>query len=296
MKSQWDCVLQNLGEWQGSFAHFSPQGVLQEDIPSLISLTGMDDNRAIHLVLKRFYLAPGSAERIPKEMVVDFSAPGKGALFFETGVFSDGTVYFSPQGSFGAESCLVDQNRRLRLVMLFDASRFSKLTLIREQRVGTDAPELPLLRLEDLLGEWQGQKTTRYFAKEEVEHQSTHSQLEWRGKELIQHSEPEAAGGAPCRYLEATPGEYLGAIAKSSTLEFEKAGQVYQTLLLPDGASVTCPMHIAEGKPFFLEIGWLRPFIGISENSPVSRQRLIRQYNERGEWVSLTWVTEQKIA
>lgn len=296
MKSQWDCVLQNLGEWQGSFAHFSPQGALQEDIPSLISLTEIADNRAIRLVLKRFYPTPGSAERVPKEMVVDFSAPGKGALFFETGAFSEGTVYFSPQGSFGAESCLVDQNRRLRLVMLFDASRFSKLTLIREQRVATDAPELPLLRLEDLLGEWQGQKTTRYFAKEEVEHQSVHSQLEWRGKELIHQCDEETAGVTTYRYFKATPSECLGAIAKSSTFEFEKAGQVYKTLLLPDGASVTCPMHIAEGKPFFLEIGWLRPHIGISKNSPISRQRLIRQYNERGEWLSLTWVSEQKIA
>ncbi|NJM69861.1 MAG: DUF3598 family protein [Scytonema sp. RU_4_4] len=31
MKSQWDCVLQNLGEWQGSFTHVSPQGELVED-------------------------------------------------------------------------------------------------------------------------------------------------------------------------------------------------------------------------------------------------------------------------
>jgi len=94
MKSQWDCVLQNLGEWQGSFTHFSPQGVLQEDIPSLISLQGIDDNRAIHLVLKRFCLTPDSTERVPKEMVVDFSALGRGALFFETGAFSEGEFTF----------------------------------------------------------------------------------------------------------------------------------------------------------------------------------------------------------
>jgi Domain of unknown function (DUF3598) len=103
--------------------------------------------------------------------------------------------------------------------------------------------------------------------------------------------------GAPdCRYLEATPCEDLGARAQSSAFEFEQEGQVYQTLLLPDRASATCPLQIAEGKPFFLEVGWLRPLADVSTNSPISRQRLIRRYNESGEWVSLTWVTEQKIA
>jgi len=294
MKSQWDCVLQNLGEWRGSFTYFSPQGVLQEDIPSLIFLEGIDDNRLIHLVLKRFYQAPDSAERVPKEMVVDFSAPGAGALFFETGAFSDGAVYFSPQGTFGAESCLIDQNRRLRLVMLFNASRFSKLTLIREQRVGTDAPEQPTLGLEDLLGEWRGQRVTRYFAKEDLEHQSANFRLIRQGEALIQ-SDERTVRAIPCGSIEATPCGYLEEHTQGSAFEFEREGQVYQTLLLPDGASITCPMQIAEGKPFFLEIGWLRPLTATSRNSSTSRQRLIRRYNEKGEWVSLTWVTEQKI-
>jgi len=61
---------------------------------SLISLAGVDDNRAIRLVLKRFCLTPDSTERVPKEMVVDFSALGRGALFFETGAFSEGEFTF----------------------------------------------------------------------------------------------------------------------------------------------------------------------------------------------------------
>jgi hypothetical protein len=246
MKSQWDCVLQNLGEWQGSFSHFSPQGVLQEDIPSLISLTGVDENRSIHLVLKRFYKAPDSEERVPKEMVVDFSAPGAGALFFESGAFSEGSIYYSPQGSFGAESCFVDGDRRLRLVMMYAASWVSKLTLIREQRVGTDAPENAALQLEDLAGEWTGESVTRYFGRADEERTVEH-----RG--LIR--EPE--------------------------------GQVYQTVPLPDGAWVTCPAQIVGGQPFFLEVGWLQ--------AARLRQRLVRQYNSKGEWVGVTWVTEQRI-
>ncbi|NJR38868.1 MAG: DUF3598 family protein [Leptolyngbyaceae cyanobacterium CSU_1_4] len=258
MKSQWDCVLQNLGKWQGSFAHFSPQGILQEDIPSVISLEGVDNNRSIHLVLRRYYLTPEST-RVPQEMVVDFSAPGRGALFFETGAFSEGGIYCFSQGTFGAESCLVDQNRRLRLVLLFDASRFSKLTLIREQRVGTDAPEQPLLQLEDLLGEWQGQTVTRYFATEKVDRQSSFFRLARQEAGLNQQLD-ETGRSTLCHEG--------GRRAPGSAFEFEWEGQVYQTLLLPDGASATCPLQITQGNPFFLEIGWLRPSVSLSKNFP----------------------------
>jgi hypothetical protein len=256
-KSQWDCVLQNLGEWRGSFSHFSPQGVLQEDIPSLISLKGMDGNRSIHLVLTRFYKAPDSEERVPKEMVVDFSAPGAGALFFESGAFSEGSLYYSPQGAFGAESCFVDGDRRLRVVMMYGGGCFSKLTLIREQRVGTDAPENGALQLEDLLGEWSGEGVTRYFGKEDVE-----------------------------RTVRQT---------RREELTMEQEGQIYQTVLLPDGAWVNCPERIKGGQPFFMEAGWLRAASQIPQGSALTRQRLVRQYNEKGEWISLTWVTEQRI-
>ena len=60
-----------------------------------------------------------------------------------------------------------------------------------------------------------------------------------------------------------------------------------QVLLLSDGASATCPSLISPRKPFFLEVGWLT-----SENN---RQRLIRNYNDRGEWLSSTLVKEVRI-
>jgi Domain of unknown function (DUF3598) len=262
IKSQWDCVLQNLGEWQGSFSLFSPQGVLLEDIPSLISLSGVDENRSIHLVLKRFYLEPESGERVPKEIVVDFSAPGAGALFFESGAFSDGSVYYAPQGSFGSEFCFVDGDpygiceaaRRLRLVMLFSGGCFSRLTLIREQRVGTDAPENETLKREDLLGAWRGESVTRYVGRAKVD---------------------QAEGQQP------------------GISSADREG--YQMVLLPDGGWVGCPEKVVEGQPFFLEAGWLHAASQMQLGSPRSRQRLVRQYNERGEWVSVTWITEQKI-
>ncbi|MGH2415734.1 MAG: DUF3598 family protein, partial [Microcystaceae cyanobacterium] len=44
MSAQWQYLLKNLGEWQGSFTRFSPQGLLIEDTPTVVSLEGRDNN------------------------------------------------------------------------------------------------------------------------------------------------------------------------------------------------------------------------------------------------------------
>ncbi|MCY7335843.1 MAG: DUF3598 family protein, partial [Chamaesiphon sp.] len=43
MKSQWECVLENLGEWVGSFTAVTAEGEPIEDIPSMIRLEGIRD-------------------------------------------------------------------------------------------------------------------------------------------------------------------------------------------------------------------------------------------------------------
>lgn len=153
MKSQWDCVLQNLGEWHGSFTRVSPQGELMEDVKSVISLEGVNDNQVIHLVLRRYYPTPGSDELKPQDLVLDFSAPSVGSRYFETGAFCEGSVYFGSGTPFGAEfsfiggdSCeytvdasVVEEqegqytgDRRMRLIQLFDSSnsQLYRLTLV----------------------------------------------------------------------------------------------------------------------------------------------------------------------
>ena len=97
-----------------------------------------------------------------------------------------------------------------------DASRFSKLTLIREQRVGTDAPEQPWLQLEDLPGEWRGQKVRQYFVKEDVDRQLSNFWLVQQGKEFVQQTN-ETGRSTSCKDLQGR--------AQSSAFEFE--GQVY---------------------------------------------------------------------
>lgn len=78
------------------------------------------------------------------------------------------------------------------------------------------------------------------------------------------------------------------ATIKGSVLQFDKDPEnPVQVLLLPGGSSATFPVKAQSGKPIFLESGWLI--------EPCLRQRLIRSYNEKGEWVSSTLVTERKV-
>jgi Domain of unknown function (DUF3598) len=59
-------------------------------------------------------------------------------------------------------------------------------------------------------------------------------------------------------------------------------------LLLPDGASSNTPLQVNHRQPFFVEAGWL-----LSDNE---RQRLIRSYNDKGEWISSTHVIEHRLS
>jgi Domain of unknown function (DUF3598) len=280
MKKQWDCVLQNLGEWEGSFTHLSPQGELIDDIPSVISLTGMNDNQSIHLVLRRYYpTAPGSSELKPQELAFDFSAPSAGALFFETGAFSEGSPYFSTGILFGAEFGFIESDRRMRLIQQFDSSgsQLYKLTLVRERRVGTTAPERPLLALNDFLGEWEGEAVTLYLDGRPSVTNKTGFKCDRQSEtQLLLSSGKET--DCPIKITEDS---------KQLCLNFEQNSQQYQILLLPDGAASTCPTKIIPGHPLFMEVSWLI--------QPSLRQRMIRTYDNKGKWDSLTLITERRI-
>ncbi len=265
-KSQWDCFLENLGEWQGSFTQFSPRGELLSDTPSLLSLEGIDNNQNVRLTLRR--------EGKP-DLVSEYSTIGGGLRFFENGAFSQGAMQFAPYTQFGAELALLHSDRRLRLVQLFDRrSQLEQLTLIREQRVGTSAPERPPLTVEDLIGEWSGEAVTIYPDWRSPDSYLTSLKLHREGHDRLVQT---LTIGAEKPFTST-------ATIQGSVLWFEGV----QVLLLPDGGSSTCPVKIKLGQPLFLEVGWLL--------RPDLRQRLIRRYNAKGEWVSLTIVTERKTA
>ncbi|MBD2411333.1 hypothetical protein FACHB389_20935 [Nostoc calcicola FACHB-389] len=268
MKSQWECFLENLGVWEGSFTNFSPQGALLSDTPSRLSLENLDNEQRVRLTLSR------SGK---DDVIREFSSVGGGLLFFENGSFSEGLIQIGPFSEFGGELAFVHENRRLRLVQLFDkTANLSGLVLIREHLAGTPAAERPPLQLDDLLGEWQGEAVTIYRDLRSPDTYSTtlKLQLDNAGR-LIQST---SFGD---RTITST------ATIKGSIILFdENPDKQIQVLLLPDGGSATSPLKVQLRQPLFLEAGWLI--------QPNLRQRMIRSYNDKGEWVSLTLVTEER--
>ncbi|MEH2379487.1 MAG: DUF3598 family protein [Nostoc sp.] len=284
MKSQWECFLQNLGVWEGSFTNFSPQGTLLNDTPSRLSLEGLNNNQTVRLTLSRS----------GQDVIREFSSVGGGLLFFENGSFSKGLIQLGPFSEFGGELALVHENRRLRLVQLFDKTgQLNELVLIREHLAGTPVAERPTLQLDQLLGEWLGQAVTIYRDLRSPDTYSTtlKLQLDDTGR-LIQSTSFSDVSRQAASLREATPTR-LRQITSTATIKdpiilFDQDPEKQvQVLLLPDGASATSPLKVQLRQPLFLEVGWLI--------QPNLRQRMIRSYNEKGEWVSLTLVTEERV-
>ena len=270
IKSQWECVLENIGEWTGSFTLLSPQGEQIEDIPSLITLVCTRDNQAINLKLKRFYPLPGTTELYPKEIALNFSTPNPGSIFFETGAFSDGAISVSPGVKTITEFCLVGIDRRWRMVIVFNqAHQIDKITLIREQRQGTIAPERPILTISDLLGTWQGSSITSYPDDRPSTTNLTKSTFSV-SNDGYQWAENEESIDLK--------------VTTTRRLEFQQASQSYQILILPDSSYSLTPTQITLGQPFYIEIGWI--------DQPGQRQRLVRRYDRNGAWESATFIRE----
>ncbi|MEC4983122.1 MAG: DUF3598 family protein [Oscillatoria sp. PMC 1068.18] len=273
MASQWENLLQNLGEWQGSFTRFSPQGEELSDTPTVVSLEGVNNNQAMHMVVRR--LPPGQP---PQEQVFDFSSLSKGALFFPNGAFSQGSLQWSPFSQFGAELGLIHKSRRMRMIQMFNQeSKLEYLTLIREKLAGTDTPEREPLTVKQLLGEWQGEAMTIDHNFRSPETFSTRLHIRQEGENRL-HQELKFGS----RTITST------AKINGSTLLFEESDLPIQILLLPDAASANCPLEIKRGYPFVLEAGWLI--------APNLRHRIVRSYSDRGELLNLTLVQEEKVS
>jgi Domain of unknown function (DUF3598) len=276
MRSQWDCLLQNLGEWQGSFTRFSPQGEEIEDTPTVVSFEGLNDRKTMRQIVRR--LPPNQPIN---EKVFEYSSLGRNILFHENGAFSLGSIQWAPFSEFGAELGLISGNRRLRLVQMFDrTSQLEKLTLIREKLAGSNESERPHLTVDQLLGEWHGEAVTIYTDLRTPDNYPTILKINLEKDDRLVQELTFGTGNAS-RTIDST------ARIDGSVIFFDQSNIPTQVLLLPDGASSNCPLQIKPGHFFVLEVGWLL--------QPHQRQRLIRTYSDKGEWVSLTLVKEQKV-
>lgn len=272
MSVQWNNLLLNLGEWEGSFTRISPEGEEMGDTPTLVTLEGLEDDRVVRQKVWRF---PTSGDA-PPPLVLEYRTVNRGTLFFDTGAFSTGSMQFSPVADFGAELGLISGDRRMRLVELFDSGCFSQMTLIREHRKGTNVDKNPPLTVEQLAGNWEGEAVTIYPDWRSTDPYSTKLSLSLQGNVLSQQAI------APDFNFSST------ATIEGSILRFGEEETAVRVVLLPDGASCTAPLKIPRQRSFFLEAGWLI--------HKTLRQRMIRSYDDRGEWISLTLVTERKVS
>ena len=283
MVSQWENFLQNLGEWHGSFTQLSPRGEVVKDTPSIISLEGLNNNKTVRFKLQRFSPNPsGVGETEVSELVREYQNLGRDILFFENGAFCQGTIQLAPFSECGAEFGFIYNYRRLRLVQLYNTDgNLSSITLIREKQLDKNVPERPPLTVEALLGEWHGEAVTIYPDWRNPDSYSTNLQLRLDGSDrLIQ---------------KITFGNNLNSQTISSSaridgsvLYFNEGSTPIEVLLLPDGGSCTIPVKVDFRKSSFFEAGWLV--------EPDLRFRMMRNYNDRGEWVSLTLIKERKIS
>jgi Domain of unknown function (DUF3598) len=275
MESNWENFLKNLGEWVGSFTQISTDGELLTSTPSILTLEGLEDNQLVQFRVRRF--ATNISEQPIVDTIQEYRSLGKQAVFFETGAFSKGSFQVAPFSQFGAEYGFVSGDRRSRLVQLFGKQgSFDSLTLIREIRSGTEATLRPDLTVAQLVGKWTGTAHTVY--------------PDWKAPETTAVSlEIQEVGGCLQQQL-AFGSRTISSTARieGNRLHFEAGANPRRVLLLPDGMSSNTPLQVSHREPFFVEAGWL-----LSENK---RQRLIRSYNEKGEWISSTHVIEDRVS
>jgi len=276
MENNWNNFLKNLGEWRGSFTRVSLEGEILDSTLSILTLEGLEDNQLVRFRLRRF--AQGNYDSEPsQDYVQDYRSVGNQIIFFETGAFSKGPFQFAPFSQFGAEYGFVAGDRRLRFVQLYDQDgNLSSLTLIREFRQGSDAQERPNLTLEQLLGTWEGKAEIVYPDWTPSESLSTRLEIQKIASDRLEHK--------------LSFGQHtITSIARidENKLIFEDGATPRQILLLPDGTSTNAPLKLELRTSFFVEVGWLV--------EPNERQRLIRSYNEKGQWVHSTFVRERKI-
>jgi Domain of unknown function (DUF3598) len=274
MEANWANFLKNLGEWTGSFTQVSAEGEILNSTPSILQLEGLEDNQLVRFRVRRF--ATDVTEQPIVDNLQEYRSLGRQAVFFDTGAFSKGSLQVAPFSEFGAEYGFVAGDRRSRLVQLFGKQgSFASMTLIREIRSDSAAVIRPDLTIAQLVGKWTGTAQTVY--------------ADWQDPTVsIVNLEISLADGSLQQQL-AFGDRTITSIAKivGNQLQFNEGETPRRVILLPDGVSSNIPLQISHRQPFFVEAGWL-----LSDHQ---RQRLIRSYNEKGEWVSSTHVVEHRV-
>lgn len=275
MINQWDCFLKNIGTWKGSFTHLSAEGKEIKDTPTIVTFEVAPNNQAVHQVVH--YLPK---DQPASDVKADYTpnSLSRDLIFFENGSFCRGNTQWYGYGNFISEFGLIKGDRRLRTVNIYNNSlNLNRIVLIREKLPDSKTPERPQLKVADLLGEWQGEAITIYPDSNEPKISKTHLTIKQKNHHYIEQQ--LSFGNSKITSTARVDG---------SRLLFENSELPIQILLLPDGCSCNYPLEIKSGHSFVLELGWL-----LQANK---RQRIMRNFDHQGTWISSTFVSETKIA
>lgn len=311
MRSQWECLLENEGDWWGAFDKVDEEGTIQPGNLSFTQLKATEDRKTVHQQVLLFdrkqypkwegidlATKPWDTWPTVRTIQVTYRSTGQGLLFLETGAFSQGPTFVGPYSQIGAELGLKSGDRRVRLVQLYNVQgQPQPLTLIREaasqpwyRPPGT--PTTPEELLAALEGQWMGTATT-VFRDWHSTTGKTSLVLERQGDRLHQTLTftadiADTANTADITNPNGPPKTFSSsARIEGPELIFEDRGPRITVLLLPDGISSNRPNERPFRQPFGLELGWM--------TSDRDRQRLIRRYDPQGDLVSLTLVQETKV-
>jgi hypothetical protein len=166
------------------------------------------------------------------------------------------------------------------LIQQFDRQGIvSRLTLIREQLVGTQPPAPRLIELPDLLGEWQGEATIRYPGRDKIDQVATTQTM------VVNSDHPDRS----VILTQAIGTEITSSIfiIEADSNQLRLVNQSNQIMLLPTAAYTKSPVQIKPGETRSLEVGW--------SIAPNLRQRMLRNYSDQGDWLNVIFITESRV-
>lgn len=278
-RDQWAYIRKNIGEWQGAFIQFSPEGTRISKTPSVLTLEEDCLNQHMTLILKR---TPQGKPTHTMERDLGYPGAAPYICFFPTGSFSQGAMQRRPWSSFGSEFSLLANNRRMRLVQLYKGTasgehRLDYVTLIPEYRSAEGAnaeakgaKELPSLALDKVLGTWQGDSLDLHATMDSPCVASTHWQAKGLGDDVI-----ISVNGESQRFVAI------------DQYRWQAVDSPLQLWLLPGGASCTVYPKLPKQYSARLEFCWYL--------SSQQRQRIVRDYDRDGNWVGTSLMLETRI-
>ena len=277
MRSQWDCIRENVGIWHGSFTQFSAEGEQVKDVPSVLTLAEVEPGKKMQLTLER--TPPGESTSKTRR---DFSAPGPApyVYFFEDGSFSQGSSQWAAFSQFGVEMSIKVGDRRARFVIMYEGtsegtSRIKYVTLIRETQAEGSQFEALALSVDRLLGKWTGGAKVLHADMSD----RSEGESRWQLEDSALMSQETFDETTLALALTSETGLKTG--ERNLVLQ---GNLTYQLMPLPNGTYCLVPQTICKGQAFRVEVGWLRDG---------ERSRLIRYYDRQGVWTHTALVEDR---